>query len=261
MFKDPKLVFDFSYDDSMTMKFCRYTAKHVMHAFGDNRKNQIPFDMHICNGNMESNSMQHLKQLIPNLTEESCPLTVHQESYLDLYPKDRLLYITPYSPNVMRDYNPNDILIIPAIIDYGYHGSVTMANAKKLGIRTVWLPVERYMYLGAGVRSLPLNIISDILLDYKNTHDWKKALVHLPQRRVVQPRHARHMLSKVIDDISNTKGEMPRYSNSRIITEPNVKRFIRPNLSFNVRDARNDSGATDGSKKSNIKDLKSNPFK
>lgn len=259
MLNDPQLVFDFAYDEFMSKKFSCYTAKHVLRAFASNRKNRIPFDMRICNGNMNTESMQHLQRIYPNLLELSSPLTVRQESYLDLYPKERILYITPYSPNVMNVYDPNDTLVVPAIVDYGNHGSVTMSNAKKNGIRTAWLPVEKYLQVNSK-RYLPVNIISDILLDFKNTRSWEKALVHLPQRHIVQPRQSRHFLSRVIDEISNTKGEMPEYSSIKSVAEPPRKRQHLNNSSFNANNAQKDKSEAKANKSVNIKNLKLNPF-
>lgn len=260
MLKAPQLVFDFSYDEFMTRKFCNYTAKHVLYAFASNRKSRIPFDMIICNGNMDNPSMQHLHKIYPNLLELLNPLTVKQESYLDLYPKENILYITPYSPNVMDVYNPYDTIVVPAIVDYGYHGSVTMANAKKNGIRTAWLPVEKYLQVRNGVRSLPLNIIADILLTFKNTRSWEKAMEHLPQRLIVQPRQERHLLSRTIDEISNTKGEMPEYSSMKSVAEPPKKRQRQPIVSFNVKNAKKDKDEAKAKKSVITKNLKIDPF-
>lgn len=212
MFNDQKLVFDFAYDEYMIKKFCHYTSSHFVRFFADNRQNNRPFDLHITNANSDGYCMQHLEALVPNLYGNDCPVDVHRECFTDLYPHKNLVYLTPYSPQVLTEYNPDDIYVIGAIVDYGYHGSVTMAKAKKMGIRTAYPPISRYMNWGARAKNLPINIIGNILLDFKNTTEWTKALEHIPQRLRRQPRQERPNLHKIIDKITDPRGEMPRNS-------------------------------------------------
>lgn len=237
MLNDPKIVFDFAYDEYMPKKSCHKTARDVLRAFLANRKSRLPFDMLICNGNIESSSLQHFQAIYPSLMKLSSPLTVQRESYTDLYPKERLLYITPHSPHVLQDYDPHDILIVPAIIDHGSHGPVTMADAKQNGIRTARLPVKR---------RLPLNVISNILLEYKNKRDWQKALAQLPQRSMAQTQSTQAVPRRVFGGSYIASGEMFHDVSGRSIAEP---------LAQNIQE-----DEAYESKQVNIKDLKLDPL-
>lgn len=59
----------------------------------------------------------YLKRQIPTMDEPSFPLNIHQESYLDLFPKDQLVYLTPHCRNEMEEYDHDAIYIIGAIVD------------------------------------------------------------------------------------------------------------------------------------------------
>lgn len=251
MLNYPKIVFDFAYDEYMKKRHCQRTAREVLSAFLANRRSRLPFDMLICNGNIESSSMQNFQAIYPNLMELSSPLTVQRESYMDLYPKERLLYITPYSPHVMHDYDPHDILIVPAMIDYGRYGPVTMADAKKNGIRTARLPVRQSVG-----RKLSLDVISNILLEYKNKRDWEKAFAHLPHRSMALIPLTPAVPRRVFGG-GYTSGEMPHDVRGRSIVAPPAKHCVTNVSSVNATN--DDEDETNESKQVNIKDLKLNP--
>lgn len=71
MLNYPKIVFDFAYDEYMKKRHCQKTARDVLRAFLANRKSRLPFDMLICNGNIESSGMQNFQAIYPNLMELS----------------------------------------------------------------------------------------------------------------------------------------------------------------------------------------------
>lgn len=193
----------------MVNQFSCYTASHFMHFCASNRRDQHPFDVHICNADPRTRSMDVLLKRMPSLMSPSSPIDVHQECYSDLYPHKNLLYLTPYSPNILEKYNPNDIYVIGAVIDYGYHGPITLNNAKKLGIRTASLPIHRYMNWGGREKNLPINIMGDIIRDFKNTRDWDVALKHVPIRLRKQPRQERHLLHRIIQKAADSNSGMP----------------------------------------------------
>lgn len=45
------------------------------------------------------------------------PLNVHEKSYLNVFPKNQLVYLTPHSPEVMTNYDHDAIYIIGGIVD------------------------------------------------------------------------------------------------------------------------------------------------
>lgn len=192
----------------MNYKYARYTANHIQRSFADNRLNNQPFDMHICNASDDKGTIQELEKMVPTLRNLDFPLDVHKECYMDLFPKDQLIYLTPYSQNVLRDYNADDIYVVGGVIDKGFHGPITLAKAKKFGIRTAWFPFHRYLPWGQASKFLPINIATNILLDFKNTQNWRIALKNVPDRKLLQFRHSRDSLSKKIAELTDQRGEI-----------------------------------------------------
>lgn len=55
------------------------------------------------------------------------------------------------------------------------------------------LPLEKYLPWGTGsAKNLTINQVMDILLELRHTGDWKKALQHVPTRKLKPARE--HML-------------------------------------------------------------------
>lgn len=45
------------------------------------------------------------------------PFNIHTSSYLDLFPKEKLIYLTPHCREEMLEYDHNAIYIIGGIVD------------------------------------------------------------------------------------------------------------------------------------------------
>lgn len=198
-FQEQKVIFDCSYDQYMNPKAARYTAGHLTRAYMDNRKNLQPFDLHIHNSNRTSETMKEIEKRMPNLHDPNFTIEVHDECFTDLYPRENLVYLTPESKNLLSDYNGRDIYVVPAVVDTGLKGPITMARPKQLQIRTAWFPINHYLSWGPGSKHLPLDIIIKILLDFKNKRNWKEAFKHIPDRKLNRQRHVRQELVDVFN--------------------------------------------------------------
>lgn len=180
-----KLVLDCSYDQHMTTREAINAAKQLMFCFAENRYHDEPFDLFLCNAKPESTTMRHLHSHIPTMMEPHFPLNVHEASYLDLFPKDQLVYLTPHCKTDMSEYNPDLIYIVGAMVDTVNNEPLSLAKAKREGIQMARLPLDRYLQWGAGSgKSLTLNQMTHILLDLKKTGDWNKSLEHVPRRKI-----------------------------------------------------------------------------
>ncbi|XP_030380963.1 uncharacterized protein LOC115628828 [Scaptodrosophila lebanonensis] len=182
----PKLVLDCSYDAHMNNREASYAAKQLMLSFAENRANDEPFDLHYCNFNNDSVCMQALKRYIPPMFNPEFPMNIHKKCFTELFPKENLVYLTPHCREELNTYNPDDVYIVGAMVDTMNNEPLSLAKAKRLGLRMARLPLDRYLQWGAcSGKSLTLNQMINIMLDLKNTGDWDVALKHVPRRKVV----------------------------------------------------------------------------
>lgn len=181
-----KLIFDCSYDQHMIPREAINAAKQLMLCFAENRFHDDPFDLHFCNADKSGTTMKTLYKHIPTLTEPSFPLNVHEESFMDLFPKEKLVYLTPHCRNEIQEFNHDDIYIIGAMVDKITSEPLSLAKAKQLGLRMAKLPLDRYLQWGGGSgKSLTLNQMTNILLELKRSGDWNEALKVVPRRKLI----------------------------------------------------------------------------
>ncbi|KAH8402078.1 hypothetical protein KR009_009565 [Drosophila setifemur] len=182
----PKMVLDCSYDEHMTNREASYAAKQLMLCFAENRLNDEPFDLHYCNAHLEGRCMESLKRYIPTMLNPEFPMNVHTQCFTELFPKKNLVYLTPHCREDLVTYNPDDVYIVGAMVDTVNNEPLSLAKAKRMGLRMARLPLDRYLQWGSGSgKSLTLNQMINIMLDLKKTNDWDTALKNVPRRKVV----------------------------------------------------------------------------
>lgn len=185
MMFEQKLIIDCSYDEFMNPKEASNAGKQLMLSFAENRLHDEPFDLQFCNVNLNDTSINTLMKFIPTLLDADFPLNVHTESMTEKFDKDKLVYLTPHCNTNLEEFNHDDIYIIGAMVDKTNNEPLSLAKAKKQGLRMARLPLDKYLSWGAGSgKSLTLNQMVSIMLEMKKHGDWNKALKFVPRRKV-----------------------------------------------------------------------------
>ena len=101
-------------------------------------------------------------------------------SHLDLFPREKLVYLSPDSNNDLERFNEDDIYVIGGIIDIGDdRAPLTLANAKKHKIRHARFPMKRVIGMKA---DLNVETCVAIMNDMKYSQDWFYSLRWVPSR-------------------------------------------------------------------------------
>ncbi|KAH8297427.1 hypothetical protein KR044_011710, partial [Drosophila immigrans] len=235
----PKLVLDCSYDQHMNNRESSYAAKQLMLCFAENRQNDQPFDLHYCSTNFKGNCMQILKRYIPTMLNPEFPMNVHSECFTEVFPKKQLVYLTPHCREDLVSYDPDDIYIVGAMVDTVNNEPLSLAKAKRLGLRMARLPLDRYLQWGAGSgKSLTLNQMISIMLDLKNTGDWNTALQHVPRRKVTDYNSDRQALNKRASKFNVRIDQLLEFEGNRrtstVFTEPQKLRYRKEGMDFKL---------------------------
>lgn len=117
MMFEPKIVFDCSYENDMNQREIHNCAKQMNLAFAKNRIHINPLCLYFCNFNIDGLLKQCLHQNIPTLLNDDFPVTITSQSYLDMFPKDQLVYLTPHCRIDLTEYDPDMVYIIGAYVD------------------------------------------------------------------------------------------------------------------------------------------------
>lgn len=217
-----KLIFDCSYNEYMNRQEASNCAKQLMLCFAENRMQDEPFDLQFCNMNPRTYSYGVLNRFIPTMHDVDFPMNIHEQSYLDLYDKKQLVYLTPHCKNELQSFNHDDIYIIGAMVDKTNNDPLSLAKAKKQGLRMAKLPLDKYLQWSSGSgKSLTLNQVLQIMQGMKTHGDWAKALEVVPRRKLVDykaesPRT--YEPPKFFQNRLNQRSkfeDQPKYSNQR----------------------------------------------
>ncbi|NXO37349.1 TM10C methyltransferase, partial [Locustella ochotensis] len=176
------LVFDMSYEKEMSIREVINTVKQIVLSESCNRRSVDPFHIHFCN--FKDDSLYH-REFIKHYREAwgKLLITVTDQCYTEIFPKDKLIYLTADSPKVMKTFDHDKIYIVGSMVDKSIKTGVSLARAKRLGLETAALPLEKYLLWSTGAKNLTLDQMMHILLTLKDTADWKKALEFVPRRK------------------------------------------------------------------------------
>nr|XP_020640557.1 mitochondrial ribonuclease P protein 1 [Pogona vitticeps]XP_020640558.1 mitochondrial ribonuclease P protein 1 [Pogona vitticeps] len=176
------LVFDMSYENEMSQKEIKYTVKQMMECEAFNRRAKDPFHFHYCS--LTTDSPYH-KEFVKRYGEawDKLLVTVSEKAYVEIFPRDQIVYLTADSPNEMKKFENDKIYIIGCLVDGAGKPGISFARAKRLNLATARLPLDRYLDWQIGGKNLTLNQMACILLALKDTGDWKEALKFVPQRK------------------------------------------------------------------------------
>lgn len=180
----PKLIFDCGFSHQMTSRENKETAKQLTYCFGLNRSHHTPFVLHYCNMNYQGWLWSRLDSAMPTLTKRRLPVQIHTDDYMNIFPKEKLVVLTPDAPTALRQYNPDDYYVISAIVDRGDTKPLTLAKTKQFDIRTARLPLESYRTCRVN-KTLTLDQMMQVMLEVKYSGDWQRAFQYVAKRKFV----------------------------------------------------------------------------
>lgn len=103
---------------------------------------------------------------------------------MDLYPRENIVYLTPHCDTELKDYDSDNVYIIGGIVDKSLREPLTLAKAKRDKVKMAKLPLDRHLNM-KGAKSLTLNSMVSILLDWRIEKDWKSVLErYVPRRKI-----------------------------------------------------------------------------
>ncbi|XP_015930858.1 mitochondrial ribonuclease P protein 1 homolog [Parasteatoda tepidariorum] len=176
-----RIVIDLDYDDYMIEKERRSCAAQLRHIIVANKNNHNPFDLYFCNANPTFKCVQYLKHDVPNI--EDSLNTFYDESYLDIFPSEQLVYLSPHANESLKSFDPSAIYIIGGFVDVVKKEKISTEKAFTEGIKSYSLPLDDHIKWKSGSKSLTINQVFEIMLILKNTGDWKKAFECIPIRK------------------------------------------------------------------------------
>nr|XP_025955131.1 tRNA methyltransferase 10 homolog B isoform X2 [Dromaius novaehollandiae] len=139
----PWLCVDLSMADRMTKKETSRLAAQIRRLYGANRRAEKPF--WLCLTEFVVGSLIYEECFRMNDGFSNYLMGTTQESYLDLFPLDTVVYLTPDSENVLEDIDPKKVYILGGLVDESIHKKLTLQRARDQSLQTARLPIREYM--------------------------------------------------------------------------------------------------------------------
>ncbi|XP_004067194.1 tRNA methyltransferase 10 homolog C [Oryzias latipes] len=177
------LVFDFSYESNMSRREIENTVSQLLEVEGWNRRAIDPFHLHFCNLQPDGPYHQELIKRYSAEVWDRLLVTNTERHYVELFPKEQLVYLTADSPNVLHSFDHSKIYIIGALVDRSIQPGLSLANAKRLKLATARLPLDEFLHWETGAKNLTLDQMIRIMLSIKMTGKWEEALTFVPERK------------------------------------------------------------------------------
>lgn len=179
------IVIDLDYDDYMAKWEAKNCVYQLCQVLKSNVTHLDPFSIYFCNADRSKATVHYLEQSLTDLWSDSL-ITCSSSSYLDIFPKEKLVYLSPHSPEVMESYDHDAIYIIGGFVDKRIQKPLSYEKTQREGIRSCRLPLDEEVRWKCGSKSLTLDQMVNILLEMKISNDWKRALQFLPSRKIKQ---------------------------------------------------------------------------
>ncbi|XP_074712845.1 tRNA methyltransferase 10 homolog B isoform X2 [Strix uralensis] len=154
-------------------------ASQIRRLYGANRRAEKPFWLCLTEfvvGSLIYEECFRMNDGFSNYLMDTTP-----ESYLDLFPLDAIVYLTPDSQNVLEDIDPSKVYVLGGLVDESIHKKLTLHRAQEQSLQTARLPIREYMVKAVNTKNyhsetLAINQVFDVLSTYYETQSWPAAL-------------------------------------------------------------------------------------
>lgn len=176
----PRLCIDLSMTDHMSKKEISRLAAQIRRLYGSNKKAAKPFCL--CLTGFLENSLLYDECVRMNDGFVHYLVESTEDDFIDLFPLDTIIYLTPDSDRVLEDIDPTKVYVLGGLVDESVRKKVTYQKAKDNGLQTARLPIQEYMVKKDNVKNfhseiLAINQVFDILRIYCESRSWPEALI------------------------------------------------------------------------------------
>eukprot|EP00002_Diphylleia_rotans_P016835 TRINITY_DN3268_c0_g2_i1.p1 TRINITY_DN3268_c0_g2~~TRINITY_DN3268_c0_g2_i1.p1 ORF type:complete len:391 (-),score=110.93 TRINITY_DN3268_c0_g2_i1:194-1366(-) len=185
---DQKIVVDMQFQDLMLEKELSSLRKQIMYIHAFNRRNPKPVHVHLTS----VHPLQR-QELVNVCADRWKGIHIEDQSYMDLFPHDQLVYLTADSDKTVDALDENKIYIIGGLVDHNRYKNKCKDIALAQGIATARLPIDAYVKLETR-KVLTVNQVFEILLNVRtNGGNWKEAFLQsIPARKGVSGKVDHH---------------------------------------------------------------------
>ncbi|XP_076761185.1 tRNA methyltransferase 10 homolog A isoform X1 [Xylocopa sonorina] len=175
------VTIDLSFGDLMIDKDIAKLTKQILRCYTLNRRAVAPmqFSLTSFGGKSKADMQKHNGY-------EHWDVKFHAEPYLNIYPKERVIYLTSESENIITHLEHDYVYVIGGLVDHNSHKGLCHKLAIQAGIRHGRLPLDKFLRMKAR-KVLTVDHVFEILLRVSEGKTWQEAFLQvLPERKNAQ---------------------------------------------------------------------------
>lgn len=177
------VAIDLSFDDLMLDKDLASCAAQLLRVYTDNRRAKQPIPLHFTGLKEDGKLYEKLER---NEGWKNWDIVRHEKSYLELFEKDKIIYLTSESDTVLDVLEKGATYVIGGLVDHNHHKNLTYENALKNKIRTARLPLSEHLVMKTRT-VLTVNQCFEIILNISEGMSWKDCLLKvMPSRKKIR---------------------------------------------------------------------------
>ncbi|XP_019127136.2 tRNA methyltransferase 10 homolog B [Larimichthys crocea] len=175
----PKLCVDLSMTDSMSDKEISRLAGQLRRLYGSNKKAARPF--HVFLTDLREDGRLYRECLRMNDGFQNYMMDITEESCLDLFPAETVVYLTPDADEALETVDADKVYVLGGLVDESIQKKLSFSRARELSVHTARLPIDEYMVKKDNAKNfhskiLAVNQVFDILSTFCRTGSWTQAL-------------------------------------------------------------------------------------
>ncbi|XP_039515097.1 tRNA methyltransferase 10 homolog B [Pimephales promelas] len=201
-----RLCVDLSMTDRLTDKEISRLAGQIRRLYGSNKKSLQPF--HVFLTEFREDSLLYKECVRMNDGFLNYLIDVTEESWFHLFPSEDVIYLTPDASEALEYVEEDKVYILGGLVDETIQKKISFTRAKEFGIRMARLPIDEYMVKKPNPKNfhskiLAINQVFEILLTFRDTKDWTKALA-----AGIPPGKGYMLASAASTDVTNSQEEL-----------------------------------------------------
>jgi len=149
-----------------------------------NRSMWEPYNIYLCNYDEGNETVTSMVNGLKGYT-----MHVTSQCFTEVLPKDKLVYLSPDSPNILNSYSHDDIYILGALVDKRMPRAYTYRKSLSLGIRSAKFNLQPFQFTRQKKPYFAFSDVFQILADLKDTNgNWMYAYRNLltGRKRIVK---------------------------------------------------------------------------
>lgn len=173
-----KLCVDLSMTDCMSDKEISRLAGQLRRLYGSNKKASRPF--HLFLTDLREDSRLYRECIRMNDGFLSYMMDITEESCMDLFPSETIVYLTPDAEHVLESVDTDKVYVLGGLVDESIQKKLSLSRAGELSVLSARLPIDEYMIKTNNSKNfhskiLAINQVFDILLAFCDTGSWTEA--------------------------------------------------------------------------------------